>query len=1353
MATLASVLFTGTNGDPWGAETTAARSSGVSAATIDTNRGKIVTSAAGSYADGLVRRLSYGTRTDGDIYFTFEVPTLNEAFGQLWFRADSTCGVNGYFFSMEPSYNNLRFYRRVSSVQTALGSNVAFTFVANTVYSARVQWSGTTLRAKFWTGSEPGSWTVSTTDATHSGAGYIGLGLEGGAAAAARTAFYDDVYLTDDGVIGVVGGATQVITATSTAAGVVGNAATQTITADATASGSLGASGAATQAITAGGTATASWGAKGGATQAITAGASSSGDASIPRFPLSPLPVTVELYLNGAWTDITEWTYGRDATPITITRGRSAEGGTVERSTCQLSLDNRDGRFSPRNPTGPYLGQLTRNTPLRVTIEEGGPYLEMLEGDLTVASTPDSVALSITGDLDLRVDVDSVDWTSGDLITKFDYATQNSYVFWVDQGRLVLDWRQGGVARQAFMSVDLPITGAGRQAVRVALDVDNGDGQWTARFYTASTIAGPWRQVGPAMTGTTGTTSIDDSTAPVRLGDIGFGSVNGKWYAAEIRDGIDGTVVASPVFSDQIVGAGTFFDDQGNTWTINTAGALTNRHARITGEVSEWPQMWDITGRDAWVPVTASGILRRLGQGQSPVASTLRRTLPTLASLKAYWPCEDGQNAETVGSALTTARAMQVVGAARFASVTSFPSSGALPSMQTARFDGLVPTYASTGENQVRFLLAVPETGTTDLAVVARIWATGTAARWDIVYGTLDGGSLQLNAYDRNGAAILTGGFVDFDLDGARKRISLELTQSGSNINFTLASVAIGAVGGGVTSGTLNSRTAGVVSRVSVNASQNLGDTAIGHITVENDVTSLFDVYQQFNAYRYETAGARLQRLCDENGIELQLVGSAGYTEQMGYQGQKTFVELVKECAATDGGILYEPADRLGLAYRTRATIERQNPQLTLSYPGHQMQILQPIEDDRATRNDITVTRDGGGSSRATLSTGAMSILSPPNGVGRYDSSTSLSLAYDADATEQAYWRLGLGTVDEARYPVLTVSLASSAFTVDPGLVREAITLTIGDRIVVEDPPLWVPPDPISQIVQGYTEKLGQFQHDITWNLAPESPYRVAIYDDTESRYSSDGTEAAIAHDSTTAALVVVTPSGPTWTDEDGDFDVMVGGERMTVTAVTDYVNLISNPSVEVNDTGWANFSANATRTRETSTGYHGAAFERLTWTGAGGKIGGLYLPSPAVTVGHTYTSTLYVRTNISQVIGMTIEWKDAGSSIIGTTDGPDVSLTANTWTQITATGAAPVSAVTATPTAYVRTAGVAWTAGNTLDADAGRFYLGSEVIEYPLEPTGREQTLTVTRSVNGVVKAHSAGAAVELFAPVYYSL
>lgn len=189
--------FTGTNGAAWsGTYWTTAKRSGASASTIDTNRGKQALSTSGNYTDYETQRHLNGNVQDGMLEGTINWPTDNEQFNQIWFRGESALQNNGYFFSIEPSYNNIRFYKRVGGTQTALGSNTAFTLAAGTTYNWKVEWTGSTLRAKVWTGSEPGAWTVSITDTSFTAAGHSGLGTDGGLAATAYTVFWDDVTLT-----------------------------------------------------------------------------------------------------------------------------------------------------------------------------------------------------------------------------------------------------------------------------------------------------------------------------------------------------------------------------------------------------------------------------------------------------------------------------------------------------------------------------------------------------------------------------------------------------------------------------------------------------------------------------------------------------------------------------------------------------------------------------------------------------------------------------------------------------------------------------------------------------------------------------------------------------------------------------------------------------------------------------------------------------------------------------------------------------------------------------------------------------------------------------------------------------
>lgn len=117
-------------------------------------------------------------------------------------------------------------------------------------------------------------------------------------------------------------------------------------------------------------------------------------------FPQTPLDVRIDLQINGIWTDVTSDVY--TAEKITITRGRADEGVRADPGKCSLTFNNRLGKYSPRNPLSPYYQLIGRNTPLRVSVHAGSPFLALTGDVADFASTPDTAVLDITGDLDLR---------------------------------------------------------------------------------------------------------------------------------------------------------------------------------------------------------------------------------------------------------------------------------------------------------------------------------------------------------------------------------------------------------------------------------------------------------------------------------------------------------------------------------------------------------------------------------------------------------------------------------------------------------------------------------------------------------------------------------------------------------------------------------------------------------------------------------------------------------------------------------------------------------------------------------------------------------------------------------------
>lgn len=890
-----------------------------------------------------------------------------------------------------------------------------------------------------------------------------------------------------------------------------------------------------------------------------------------------PLDARTELLLNGVWTDVS--TDVRHEDGITIKRGRSEEASNAEPSTCNLTFDNDDGKFSPRNPNGAYYGMLGRNTPLRVrtpTTEQN--YLDLDAGDPFViggfssyATTPDHASLDITGDLDVRVDIRPRTWRptmmSG-LAQKYVIpSNQRSWAFWLNtDGTLTFRWSPDGATFiDATSTAAVPSTST-RLVVRATIDVNNGASGRTVRFYTDTNINGSFTLLGAAVT-TSGVTSIFNSSAPVDVGVTNAvlsldAVMQGKFYAAQIRSGIGGTVVASPTFSALDTQDNSLTDAQSRVWSLSGTASIANPGARFHGEVSAWPPKWDITHRNRSVPIEASGILRRLSQGQPPKESTMRRYMLSQSDVVAYWPCEDPEGSDSLTSGLAGKPPMEhLSGNLDKAQYDGFTCSDPIPYAGTVQWEGVVAPYTYTGVTQVQFLMAVPTGSLTSISTILRVFTSGNAPWWKLNISNTTG-QLRFLSYDYDDVIHEDTGFTGADLRSKRVSIIITFEHTGSAIDWTVKAYEMGESSAIVSlSGTQTSQTFGRVRRVNINMEDSILDSmagvAIGHIVVRNQLVPWGGREVAMGvAYSGETAAQRILRLCVEEGHAVTIVGDATDSVAVGPQTSQTFLELVQEAAFTDMGIIYEPREFLGLAYRTRSSLYAQEAAVTLDYEARTMSSIEPVEDDDAIRNDITVTRTTGGSYRYALESGPMSILPPSQGgVGKYDDEATVSLWRENQLPGQAEWRVHVGTVDEARYPVLGIDLSTEAFKASAPLSLAAETVDIGGRLVVSNPPASVPPEDITQLVQGMTEHLNRFQWSIDLNCAPSSPYDVAVWDDSsgvgEARYSADST--VLAEDLTTVetGVNISTPTGPDWSSTAVPYDIMVGGERMTVTAVS----------------------------------------------------------------------------------------------------------------------------------------------------------------------------------------------------------
>lgn len=803
------------------------------------------------------------------------------------------------------------------------------------------------------------------------------------------------------------------------------------------------------------------------------------------------------------------------------------------------------------------------------------------------------------------------------------------------------------------------------------------------------------------------------------------------------------------------------------------------RWYRFCGEVPAWPNSADLSGTDVSVQVTAYGQLRRFSQGTPLVTSTLWRAfmLSNLANnLVSYWPCEDVSGSQSLASAFSGQQPMTVVGSPSFAANSSFVSSNALPTISSSIWNGNVAPQSTWTDNCVRFNLAVPSGGDTSGSVVLGYNVTGTPITqvW-VVYTTTSNGTLQMYGYNKEGANQFSSGTIT-GVNGQLLRVSATLRTSGANVIWELETLAQGATTTTLSTGTVTSATVGSVTSVYIDYIANLVGTSVGHVSVQSKKDALTDWVQPMNAYLGEAPDVRFARLCTEQGVQNEITYPTLFTESnpvtMGYQLADTFPNLLQGAIDTDMDFMAEPKDQLGFAMRTRISLYNQPIQLSLDMNSNGMSAWPvPEDDDLYTANDVIVQRTGGSTVRKTLGSGAMSIQAPPVGVGDYQTSETISLGTDGQLNDQAGWRLHLGTNADPRYPSVAVNANNAVYASNTPLMNTLLSADVGTHIAIINPPISMGYDPQYLIVQGYQETIGEWEHNIIFNCSPEQVYTVATcapplstsatmpngsnfatHADTDGSTLTNAQGAADTVFSFTTSNTNVTTGGFTpWTQNpiDFPFDVNVGGERVTVVGpgsclqvdpflangTTNYST--DDSTISISPSVGAPYSANGYGLNAILVAPIGSPD---TFAGVGGSVSA---PGTA-TYSQSFTAWAWVYSGTGRTINLFANWFQNGA-YISTSTATGVALTNGTWTLLTAVITAPSSGSAFNEVQF----GVE--DANT-PSTTQTFYVwglnGCSTSGININAT--PQTMTVIRSVNGVVVSQTAGAPISMwFTPV----
>lgn len=593
---------------------------------------------------------------------------------------------------------------------------------------------------------------------------------------------------------------------------------------------------------------------------------------------------------------------------------------------------------------------------------------------------------------------------------------------------------------------------------------------------------------------------------------------------------------------------------------------------RYFGYINDWPTTWaDESGTDAFVTIQCTGVMGRLAVGQvlrSPVYRSISGYTPGSLKPIAYWPMEDGANSSQFASAIPGVAAVPPIGTVTYAANSDLPGSGALPTLAagtTVTFP--IPSYAITNAWVAHLVVNVASDPVTDTVLASVITGgEGTVVQYDLLIRP-SSATLMLRGYDSTGASLVA---TELPLDGSGPANPLPADFYGNSwsvricekINESAPTEILGVVflsgsdsdtvAQSAISVTATPSTASIVKLWSYAATNGI---AFGHVGLHADAafiaagsvtTDVLASVGSLGGWAGEQAHERVKRLCREEGITAQAL--AGSSAAMGPQGSGTLLAELRACEAADQGFLSEY--QFGVAFQ--ALSERYNAPVVFDLDfdlGHIAGVPVPADNTQRLVNRFTSSRSGGSSATAEKQDG-------PLGTGKsgvFEGSASANVETDNQLQPHAGWKVWLGTVSEVRWPQLGIRLHRS-----PDLIPGWLSMALGKRINVANPPSPLPSATIDAVLEGYSERWDEVSWVAALNTSPASPYDVGIAGDstTPASWLASGVDTQLAAELASGATSMsVTIDGPLFSTSAADLDysplsLRLGGEIVAVSAI-----------------------------------------------------------------------------------------------------------------------------------------------------------------------------------------------------------
>jgi hypothetical protein len=829
--------------------------------------------------------------------------------------------------------------------------------------------------------------------------------------------------------------------------------------------------------------------------------------------------------------------------PITYSAGKGDEAPSVDASQMTLTLDNRDGRFSTDNILGPYYGDLDTNTPIQMGVVSFSDSFTRTEsnGWGTVDSTR-GWAWTHTGP--------AGNWsTDGDVGEMFIASANTAHVAMAG-GADATD------ADVQFVVIPAAVATGASFSVGAILRRTDSNNYLVAnlQFLTGGTLR-------------LDLTRWDDNVAST------IASVNpvpsASYSAAErwvIRAQVDGTRIRAKVWEEAsaepaawtITGtdttqagtvAGIYFARfSGNTNSgVNPIAAIDDYRVialEFTGSVVSWPLRWDKSGNNSWAPITAAGVLRRINQGTYPILSPLRRQLGGTATMVGYWPLEDGSLATSFSSALRS-QLPASYSLATPASDNTLPGGGPTPTLSSA--SGTISARTTKGQGgtgfSVLFFFKLPSLPGSKTRIARIRCSSGPCRIYDL---SIDAAGVRYSEGLSADGTVVTSDFgvspVDYT-EWTAWQLEIDNSVGGGVSTWVSLVYQVGATTTWFQTDDITGTNLTTVSSIGLTGPSG---TAFAHVWFGQNTLPFVDnnFFLVSSGYDGESAADRFERVCGEAGIPC-VVRPVTNSELMGPQRESTTPAVIESCVKADYGVVAERSN--GLEFIGREARWNATTQMAVSVAAGQIgEAPEPVRDDQRLRNRWTVSRTDGGSA----------VFEDEDSIARsgtWEDSDTINTFQDGVLENHAAFRVMIGTQNRLRWPSIRLNFARN-----PTLLPDWRGRGYGWRLTVETDLEQVQGHEPDLIVEGYVATLWPDGWTADLNCSSASIWKAAVADDTGILGRADIEECTVSSliTSTATSIPITTATGFLKWDNtaglwSGGVDLYVGGERVTITGIT----------------------------------------------------------------------------------------------------------------------------------------------------------------------------------------------------------